>query len=605
MDLTNVDDKLAGLTSHAATRRMGRRSFLLIMGATTVGATSLVNACLPTLSPPTPTVAATGAAATKPTAAAAAPAPAPTTAPPEVATAVLTKLKLPTYVPYTGGPKADLPATDDGVQAGYFAYPKNLVKSVAQPPGSGTTVTALTSLPFPAPPPVDQNPAWQAIHKELNAKIDMRMVPSDVYQTALATTMAGNDLPDLMYLPSIGATAADLPQFLKTACSDLTPYLSGDAIKDYPHLAAFPTASWLNGVFEGAIYAVPIVRPKINYVWFANQVWMNQIGAPKQPKNADEFKQTLLQFTRPQDNKWGMGIWAPDYGLQTGRGDDPMLAMFGVPNNWSVDANGKFTKDLETEQFKAAVAFVRDLYASGVFFPEKLPLNATPIKTALIGSKIGVMTTGWISYATQLWESGVKATPVMMPRTIDPFSHDGSKPIWHQFQGAIGITVVRKAAPERVKELLRILNYLAAPFGSQESLLLEYGVEGVDFNFDDQGTPVKTDKGSADVNVTWQYLAVRAPVLYDAAVPDFAKSAYEDAKPMIASLVADPTAGLYSATDRAKGGLLLQNLTDALGPIVSGEAPLSDLDTVIGTWRKNGGDQMRTEYEMANAAFHE
>jgi len=71
---------------------------------------------------------------------------------------------------------------------------------------------------------------------------------------------------------------------------------------------------------------------------------------------------------------------------------------------------------------------------------------------------------------------------------------------------------------------------------------------------------------------------------------------------MIASLIADPSVGLYSLTDRSKGGLLLQNLTDALGPIVAGTSPLGDLDQVITDWRKNGGDQMRTEYERAYAS---
>ena len=40
--------------------------------------------------------------------------------------------------------------------------------------------------------------------------------------------------------------------------------------------------------------------------------------------------------------------------------------MFGAPNNWAVDSNGRFTKDIETEQFAAALGYVRDLYAAGL-----------------------------------------------------------------------------------------------------------------------------------------------------------------------------------------------------------------------------------------------
>ena len=42
----------------------------------------------------------------------------------------------------------------------------------------------------------------------------------------------------------------------------------------------------------------------------------------------------------------------------------------------------------------------------------------------------------------------------------------------------LGATAIKKGTPERTKELLRVLNYLAAPFGCKEDLLLSYGVGG-------------------------------------------------------------------------------------------------------------------------------
>src|SRR4029453_6131247 len=99
--------------------------------------------------------------------------------------------------------------------------------------------------------------------------------------------------------------------------------------------------------------------------------------------------------------------------------------------------------------------------------------------------------------AVEFWDAAAKMSPPMKIRTLPPFAHDGGKPSWHQFSGVIGMTAAKKGAPERGKEILRILNYLGAAFGSEESLLLEYGVKGVDFNFDAQGNPVKTDKGRA------------------------------------------------------------------------------------------------------------
>jgi putative aldouronate transport system substrate-binding protein len=428
----------------------------------------------------------------------------------------------------------------------------------------------------------------------------MRMVPSSDYQNAVATTMAGGDLPDLFYFNAFGITVSDMPQFLKTSYTDLTPFLSGDAIKDYPNLAAFPSASWLPTIFDDAIYAVPVVRPYVNYVWYINQSWLESAGA-SHPTSGDDFRRLLKDFTHPQSNQWGIGAGAPAYGLQNGRGDAPQLAMFNVPNNWSVDASGKFVKDVETPQFRAALGWVRDVYADGSFYPESVPLNSPLLKTAFMAGKLAVISTGWISYGQEFWDQGLKLDPPVKVRTIHPFSFDGGKPSWHQFNAAIGVTAVKKGSPDRVRELLRVLNYLAAPFGSKESLLLEYGVEGTHFQFDPNGNPVKTDKGNTDLNVMWQYLAVRPPVLFYALDPNFANVAYADEQTMLPALVRDPSLGLYSNTDRTRGGTLIQSFSDALLPIVTGRAPLSDFDQVLSDWRNAGGDQMRGEYQQAYA----
>ena len=47
-----------------------------------------------------------------------------------------------------------------------------------------------------------------------------------------------------------------LAQFLDAKMQDLTPFLSGDAIKDYPNLAAHPTGVWRTTVYSNKIYGV-------------------------------------------------------------------------------------------------------------------------------------------------------------------------------------------------------------------------------------------------------------------------------------------------------------------------------------------------------------
>ncbi len=499
------------------------------------------------------------------------------------------------------GAKPDLPATDAGLEAGYFTYPPDRVKAVPETPGLGGDVTVITSITGSEPPPVDQNPAWQAVNKELNANMKVQIVAAADYPTRLATIMAGNDLPDMLYLttatyPSIPG----IPQFLEASFADLTPYLSGDAIKDYPNLAAYPMSAWKQTVIDGAIRGVPVSRPCLQSVWYVNQTQFDAVGAPR-PTNGDDLKRILLELTNPQQNHWGMGAQGPTFGvLYNGHGDCPQAAMFGVPNNWAVDSSGNFTRDVETPQFSTALAYVRDLYAAGVFYPDPT-LTATTVKLNFEGGKYAMMYQGWAVYPTEIWDTALKQNPPVTFRTAAPFSNDGSTPIWHEYTLNHGITVIKKGTPDRIKELLRILNYLGSPFGSQEELLTHYGVSGIDFNFDAQGNPVPTDKGLADLNVSWRYIADRPQVLFDPNDSNFAKQAYTEMQTMVPYLVADPTVGLYSATDASKGGPLTQTILDGVADMVTGRSPLSNLDQLLKDWRNGGGDQIRAEYQQAYA----
>ena len=132
--------------------------------------------------------------------------------------------------------------------------------------------------------------------------------------------------------------------------------------------------------------------------------------------------------------------------------------------------------------------------------------------------------------------------------------------------------------------------------------MLEYGIEGTHFQFDPQGNPIKTDKGRSDLNVMWQYLAVRPPVLFYPLDADFAGVAYADEQAMVPALVRDPSLGLYSPTDATRGGSLIQQFSDGLLPIITGRAPLSDFDKVVSDWKSAGGEQVRAEYQQAYAA---
>lgn len=504
------------------------------------------------------------------------------------------KLQLPTYAPISG-PQPTVAATDT-VPAAYTTYPNPPFKSVATPPGRGGEVVAVSESAYPLVP-FDSNPLWQELNKQLNVNLKLNIVPfSDYAFGKFQAIVAGNDLPDLMYVP-IGGAIPELGAFLEAKCADLTPYVSGDAVKDYPNLANLPTIAWRGVVYNGKIFGVPV--PSSLYYW---GFWYRPDLVPglpaAGPKNADDFKRLVIGATSPQSGKFGMGWEVGNryaFGL-TNTGGSFWPALFGAPNNWAL-SNGAFTKDFETEQFKAAVGLARDVFAAGGFDPNSTLTTGTTDMNFQAGRYA-------FRFANALntlnYETGARLMP--------PYSAtDGGKPSYNFGIGNFGFTFLKKASEDRIKELLGVMNYLTAPFGSQEYLLMNYGIQDVEFVYDANGNPVLTEKGNADAppkGMPWAFFALPPRALFDAKAPNFGPDMHRATSALAPHGTSDPTVGLYSPTNQRMGVAIGQRVADGLIEIVAGRRPISDLDSLVTEWRSGGGDTIKSEFAAAYAASH-
>jgi maltose-binding protein MalE len=270
--------------------RMDRRGFVRFAAAgLAMGGVALLQACAPAA----PTVAPTSAPS-QPTTAPARPtsAPTPATAAPTAVqvqkpaptAAVSRTVKLPNRFPVQGI-KPDLPASADGlIDAAFVNYPASPIKTVQETPGRGGEVTVTTWTTSAAPTPLDSNALWQAVNKELGVELKISVQPQADYATVkLPTLIAGNELPDILYIAT-NSVIPQLPTFLKSKCTDLTPYLSGDAVKDYPNLANFPALSWKQVIYNNAIYGVPVPYPLFLWVhWVQQNLLDEEESRPARP----------------------------------------------------------------------------------------------------------------------------------------------------------------------------------------------------------------------------------------------------------------------------------------------------------------------------------
>jgi putative aldouronate transport system substrate-binding protein len=331
-----------------------------------------------------------------------------------------------------------------------------------------------------------------------------------------------------------------------------------------------------------------------------------------QPKTTDDYKKLVIELTKPQQNQYGVvtqGGYQYSYDVNTGNGFYP--SMFGAPNLWAVDSNGKFTHTWETDGYKQSVAFAADLFKAGVFHPNSANLNVVTAAQAFQARQGGIVVTG---LNPAFWDiRGTAAEGLQPPANVNlltPPVAPGAKPQYYNGRPAFAIAFLKKAPEERIRMLLRVLDYIAAPFGSQEFLLVQYGVQGRDWDPDANGNPILNKTGQADFASTstgaqsFFGTQIVRPwlVLYNAADPNFAKRIQDYEKILAPISTEDASLGLYSPTQASSGVQLIQPFGDAITDIVAGRRPIGDLDGLVSTWRSSGGDKVRNEYQAAYAA---
>ncbi len=568
-----------------AAEQFNRRDFLRVAAGGAVLLPGLLAACQAPAPPASPT-----AAAGAPTAAKAASA-------------------LPSFIPLQNGPKPDYASAGQQYEDGWDNYPSPAIKSWTKaPPGAGSTITALSNGFNPPATPFENNSAWQEVNKQLNATVQFNVIQPADYATKLATVMAGDDLPDLMLFPGginvSGAQlgTANLPLFLQSKCSDLTPYLSGDAIKDYPNLAAIPTFAWQNSgcAFGGHLYMLPLERYVAGQALFKNtSVYDAEIGKDVVPKNAEDLKKIYQQLNRPSEGRYATASFQNQAFFI-----NFYAAMFGAPNNWRLEPSGKLTKNFETPEFKEAINYVRDLVVTGVFHPDTLnyaDINAARLN--LVAGKFVLYPEGFGQPWQDFWRRGLKNNPPYNFIPLPPFpAHDGGKPQHFLGAGFIATNALKKASPDRIKEILRVMDFLAAPFGTQEDLLLQYGLADAHYTLDASGKLTINDKSNVDANyVNWKYIMQHPQVMYVPDIPGYARAEYDAEHVLVPAGVADPTYGIYSPALATKGVTANRTMVDGITDIIAGRRPIAEFDGLLKDWQDTAGEQIRKELTDALA----
>ncbi|WP_063806029.1 type 2 periplasmic-binding domain-containing protein [Streptomyces kanamyceticus] len=500
------------------------------------------------------------------------------------------KVKLPSYVPFTKI-KPDLPPNAKGLSAGFLSYPEELVRSVAKTPGDGSNITMLTEIWTQPPTPKDSNGYWKAVDKNLGVDLTAILGTDPGYEQKFSAVIAGGDLPDLLWIPP-NQGIQHIAELLEAKCADITKYVSGDAVKTYPNLAAMSPAHWKTAVVNGKIWGAPVPYPAFGQVYAGNpKVWAKADGL--QSSSTEEFLDKCKEVT-------GGKTWAlePIYVNAV----NVLCQSFGAPNKWRQNKDGSLTWFQETDEYTEALAFVLKLKQAGVFYPGNPKMADAYIKMAqgAIGATVHAN-----PYNARN-EIRVQ-DPELAAEIMIPFAAGGNKPNHHYHLGTIGYTAIKKGDEKRVRMLLRVLDYLAAPFGSKEREFLEYGTEGEDFTYDKNGFPTRTKQGKQEVEGLYSGLQTATTSPFALIASSFpgderaqdVKDVYAAEQKLIETAVRNPVVGHYSDAYTQHYGRMSTEATDLVNDIVSGRKKIGEWKPFWAEWKNKGLEQMAREFQKS------
>ncbi|MEV8374800.1 sugar ABC transporter substrate-binding protein [Kribbella sp. NPDC056861] len=488
---------------------------------------------------------------------------------------------LPTYKAFEGL-RPELAGAESGLEPGFLQFPENAIASVQGPPLK-SAVTALTETFATPPPPMGSNPMWQALNQALGGELKLTIGTDPGYPEKFATLLAGDSLPDLMWLPP-NQGIPNIGPMLEAKFQDLTKYLVGDAVLEYPNLAALKPASWRTAVVNGKIWGAPIPSTPFGQVMMGNPRTWEKVGG-LQCKTADEFFAKCKDLTR-----------GTNYALEPAIVN--MLHMFGewfgAPNSWRVNPDRSLTHLYETDNYRAAVEYAAKLWAAKVFYPDLNLADATP-KT-VNGQIAAQVTVG--PRATADFRA---ADPTLFVDTLIPFGHDGkAKPVYDMGYGTVGFTPFRQADEGRIRELLALVNYLSAPFGTKEYLQKNFGTAGQQYTLDAKKNPVLNSAGNQQAPglvSALQIMTAPESVIFNPAFPEDTRKIHATEQKLLAYAMRNPTAGTYSDTSSKVGTKLTAAFRDTIVDIVTGRQQIGAYDAALKRWKSGGGDKMRGEFE--------
>lgn len=499
------------------------------------------------------------------------------------------KRALPNYLP-SKSVAPDIPSVTGANGAAsdpaFLSYPANPVATVQGNPGAGGTYVTRTPL-WGAIPPSNGNAYYEAVNSALGASLKMQPADGNTYVDTLPPLLASGKLPDWIQIP----TWVNAKLNMGTAVNqfaDLTPYLAGDKVAKYPNLANIPSSAWQTGVWNGRLYGLPSFSSPNAFPGYlqCRGDLVEDAGLAVDVKSADELFTLGKELTDAKAGRWAFDDLWPF-----------LLFPFDVMSTWNPGASGKLVHQYELPGMVEALNFAAKLTEAGLMHPDALAGNAANGQQRFWSGKV-VFTAGGVGAVEgDDHKGGTAANARYRRQLIKVFHHAGGTPKIQLGPGSGWFSYLnKKLSAKQIEECLSIANFLAAPYGTKEYLLVNFGAADVTYTMTN-GNPVLTQRGQKEVATSYQFLVSGPQVT-------LVKNGFTEVVKHVAEWQADavkyavkPMFFAMNVSEPPQYSAIGQQVEDTMKDVRFGRKGIDDFKSAVDAWRKQGGDELRKFYE--------
>ncbi|MEF9906681.1 extracellular solute-binding protein [Streptomyces sp. P9-A2] len=462
-----------------------------------------------------------------------------------------------------------------------------LKTSVPKKLGKGNEVSVMS--PFWGSPPKGGNAYYKAMNDLIGVDVVWQNQDGNTYDQKLGAVLASSDVPDVVVVPGWNMTGK-IPSAIIGKFADLGPYLSGDAVKDYPNLAAIPTDAWRRSIFGGKLRGLPMPSSYVTGIVPLYRQDIFEKEGYEVPRSCDEFMALAKDATNAKAKRWACldMKWTAFNAFGVLSGEEKSLG-------WN-QADGKLLYRIETDEYLEALEWTRKLFAAGVVHPdaELGKSNATDPGPKFAAGEFLI----YNQDSSQWWSrTAEQATqnPEFKIWGMDVFGHDGGDPtLWAKNPAGIFAFVNKKASEAVIRDVLAVANVTAAPYGTKEYMLTNYGVEGTHYTVKD-GVPTKNDQGNIDVMNAYVMVASPAATIAHPDFPEVAKGQVEWQQRMGAFTRKSAFYGMQ-ITEPTRYTNLSNDFEQLEDDVIRGRKKIGDVQQAVSDWKSKGGDELRDWY---------